>query len=88
MFTLDVDGEIRSKLSIGTATLNSYGLKDEASLMPRGEKWAEMAPTFQAPSPKEKPTVPLCLFHRHLVVLQITAACEIIQVDSVLFTFL
>lgn len=38
MFTLDVDGEIRSKLSIGTATLNSYGVKDEASLMSRGEK--------------------------------------------------
>lgn len=37
MFTLDVDGEIRGKLSIGTATLNSLGLKDKASLMPRGE---------------------------------------------------
>lgn len=38
MFTLDVDGEIRGKLSIRTATLNSFGLKDEASLKPRGEK--------------------------------------------------
>jgi hypothetical protein len=38
MFTLDVDGEIRGKLSLGTATLNSFDLKDEASLMPRGEK--------------------------------------------------
>lgn len=37
MFTLDIDGEIRGKLSIGTAILNSLGLKDKASLMSRGE---------------------------------------------------
>lgn len=37
MLILDIDGEIRGKLSIGTATLNSLGLKDKASLMPRGE---------------------------------------------------
>lgn len=61
MFTLDVDGEIRGKLSIGTATLNSFCLKDKASHMPRGEKWAETAPTLQAPSPKEKHTTPVLL---------------------------
>lgn len=60
MFTLDVGGEIRGKLSIGTATLNSLGLKDKASLMPRGEKRAEIAPTLQAPSPpQEKHTIPV-----------------------------
>lgn len=56
VFTLDVGGEIRGKLSIGTATLNSLGLKDKASLMPRGEKRAEIAPTLQAPSPPPRET--------------------------------
>jgi hypothetical protein len=41
--------------------LNSFDLKDEASLMPRGEKWAETAPILQAPSPKEKHTIPVLL---------------------------
>ena len=61
MFTLDVDGEIRGKLSLGTATLNSFDLKDEASLMTMGEKWAETAQILQAPSPKEKHTIPVLL---------------------------
>lgn len=38
-FNIDVDGEIGGNLSvIGTATLNSLGLKEKANLMPRGEK--------------------------------------------------
>lgn len=38
-FNLDIDGEIGGNLSmIGTATLNSLGLKEKANLMPRGEK--------------------------------------------------
>lgn len=38
-FNLDVDGEIGGNLSmIGTATLNSLGLKQKANQMPRGEK--------------------------------------------------
>lgn len=38
IFNLNVDGEIGGNLSIGTATLNSLGLKEKANLMPRGEK--------------------------------------------------
>lgn len=37
--TFNVDGEIGGNLSmIGTATLNSLGLKEKANQMPRGEK--------------------------------------------------
>lgn len=50
-FNLDIDGEIGGNLSmIGTATLNSLGLKEKANLMPRGEKRAETVPTPPAPS--------------------------------------
>lgn len=46
---LNIDGEIGGNLSmIGTATLNSLGLKEKANQMPRGEKGAS-APF----SPKE-----------------------------------
>lgn len=45
-FNLEIDGEIEGNLSmIGTATLNSLGLKEKANLMPGGEKWAEIVPT-------------------------------------------
>lgn len=50
---------------IGTATLNSLGLKEKASLMPRGEKLAEIVSTPllpSAPSPPKKPhTIPVLL---------------------------
>ena len=39
---------------IGSATLNSLGLKEKANLMPRGGKWAEIEPTPLAPFPLQK----------------------------------
>lgn len=62
-FNLDIDGEIGGNLSmIGTATLNSLGLKEKANLMPRGEKWAETVPTPPAPFiPPKKHTIPVVL---------------------------
>lgn len=62
-FNLDIDGEIGGNLSmIGTATLNSLGLKEKANLMPRGEKWAETVPTPPAPfSPQKKHTIHIVL---------------------------
>lgn len=72
-FNIDVDGEIGGNLSvIGTATLNSLGLKEKANLMPRGEKWAEIVPTPPASfSPQKKHTIPV------LLMLQITG-CSIV----------
>lgn len=54
-FNLDIDGEIGGNLSmIGTATLNSLGLKEKANLMPRGEQLAEIV----SPSPLPFPAPP------------------------------
>lgn len=41
---------------IGTATLNSLGLKEKANLMPRGEKWAEILSPPPAPFPPKEET--------------------------------
>lgn len=62
---LNIDGEIGGNLiMIGTATLNSLGLKETANQMPRGEKGAS-APFF----PKRNTLYQCRLFYRHLVVL-------------------
>lgn len=73
-FNLDIDGEIRGNLSmIGTATLNRLGLKEKASLMPRGEKLAETVSTpllpFPCLPPKNHTLYQFCLLYRYLVVL-------------------
>lgn len=47
--------EIGGNLSIiGSATLNSLGLKEKANLMSRGEKWVEIVLTPLAPFPLQK----------------------------------
>lgn len=67
MFTLDIDGEIRGKLSIGTATLNSLGLKDKASLMPMGGDELKSHQLFRPLFPPKRNI--LYQFYRYLVVL-------------------
>lgn len=56
---------------IGTATLNSLGLKEKANLMPRGEKLAEIVstPLLPFPRPPKKTTYQFCLLYRYLVIL-------------------
>lgn len=52
---LSLDGKIGGNLSIGTATLNSIGLKEKANLMPREEKISEFVPTLLVPFPPAPP---------------------------------
>lgn len=68
---LSLDGKIGGNLSIGTATLNSIGLKEKANLMPRGEKISEFVPTLLVPFPpapppqkKKKYSIPVLLILR------------------------